>query len=603
MKEAALKEKGRKIKECLNEPYVNLWQLRELALSEHGLVNDELRQRAWPLLAGIDVTSIPKKYSKFTPNGTIIPSHEEMEQVHRDVIRIPTSTLINTLESDSTEKSFEEQRQKLKEIINITLQQGNGKLFYYQGFHDIATIFLHVLTSPTKDKQIPAVNDIRIASSVLHSISESHLNQYMEKDFNTLLNTMTFTIIPMIHMLDPILYNHLYKCNIFTNDIPFFTLSWIITWFGHDLNDDVDLAKRLYDAMISSHPIFIIYLVVSMLLHPYNRGLILKGGVSDEDGGDDCFALMHNSLCTLPQQCVGSDGHHANVPIQDLIDNSIQFMRIIPPRNIISIAKYYQNGKLFKDDSNALLLSSSMLQFPSIDSKVLSEIPSDWYRYERKLLHEKALHLFDGHDDDIKSISNNKINETTSSLRKRKTLTYSEDCKSNSSIEINSSNILDDNEHLSKSNGNATYQNAITTSAFNESKKKVINITLIIPDFIISIFQEYSPSYYYFYYCYYSWILVTKKRLLLHDRSTTMLLFTITTTTTVAIVSIITFYYSYLCDDDSTSITTIAPSAVTPTNILTTSMYNNKLFLNVLLFTTTTTTTTLFSRWLWSWWR
>ena len=253
-----------------------------------------------------------------------------MEQVHRDVIRIPTSTLIKVKDGSATDESFEEQRQKLKQIINITLQEGNGKFYYYQGFHDIATIFLHVLNSPNtdQDKQIPTVNDISIASSVLHSISQSHLNQYMEKDFNALLNTMTFTIIPMVHMLDPILYNHLYKCNIFTNDIPFFALSWIITWFGHDLNDDVDLVKRLFDVMISSHPIFIIYLVVSMLLHPYNRNLILNGGVSDDEDGDDCFALMHNLLCTLPIQSYScaNNGDITNVPIQELIDNAIQFM-------------------------------------------------------------------------------------------------------------------------------------------------------------------------------------------------------------------------------------------------------------------------------------
>lgn len=45
--------KADEIQQVLSEPVVDLWKLRELALSEGGLVNDDLRRRAWPKLLGL----------------------------------------------------------------------------------------------------------------------------------------------------------------------------------------------------------------------------------------------------------------------------------------------------------------------------------------------------------------------------------------------------------------------------------------------------------------------------------------------------------------------------------------------------------------------
>ena len=38
----------------------------------------------------------------------------------------------------------------------------------------------------------------------------------------------------------------------------FFCLSWVITWFGHDIADFNEVA-RIYDALICSHPLHYIY--------------------------------------------------------------------------------------------------------------------------------------------------------------------------------------------------------------------------------------------------------------------------------------------------------------------------------------------------------
>ena len=36
-------------------------RIKELAVSRGGLVNNDIRQRAWPALLGVDISSIPEK--------------------------------------------------------------------------------------------------------------------------------------------------------------------------------------------------------------------------------------------------------------------------------------------------------------------------------------------------------------------------------------------------------------------------------------------------------------------------------------------------------------------------------------------------------------
>ena len=73
---------------------------------------------------------------------------------------------------------------------------------------------------------------------------------------------------------------------------PYFCLSWVIKWFGHDVRDTA-LVKRLYDFFIVSHPLMSVYMSVAMMIHPLNRIEVL---------GADCdFACVHHALADLPK--------------------------------------------------------------------------------------------------------------------------------------------------------------------------------------------------------------------------------------------------------------------------------------------------------------
>ena len=44
---------------------------------------------------------------------------------------------------------------------------------------------------------------------------------------------------------------------------PHFALSWVLTWFSHDL-DDISLICRLYDVCLSGHPLMSLYLATAV---------------------------------------------------------------------------------------------------------------------------------------------------------------------------------------------------------------------------------------------------------------------------------------------------------------------------------------------------
>lgn len=49
---------------------------------------------------------------------------------------------------------------------------------------------------------------------------------------------------------------------------PTFTLSWILTWFSHDLTSFTNV-QRIFDVCLSQHPLFSLYLTVATII--YNK--------------------------------------------------------------------------------------------------------------------------------------------------------------------------------------------------------------------------------------------------------------------------------------------------------------------------------------------
>ena len=264
------------------------------------------------------VSLVDLKFSLFsfhveTRDGSGNPSDLEVEQIDRDVIRsswhLTSQSRRNYSQQGSVKTAddllLEARQSSLANLIKIVLRDA-GNLCYYQGYHDIAAVFLSVLNEKKKttnsnkntkknpiksvDKEIKEKFDLGLASSLLLQISKSHLRDAMQSDFSSISAVLKIVMFPMIQFFDPKLHLYLLQSGI----EPYFALSWMLTWFSHDVRD-TNIAARLFDAFLASHALFPLYLSVAMVLHPANRRQLME---TESD-----FSSMHVALQSLPKNC------------------------------------------------------------------------------------------------------------------------------------------------------------------------------------------------------------------------------------------------------------------------------------------------------------
>ena len=148
-------------------------------------------------------------------------------------------------------KSREEENELLLTIMASVLQSSppdqsdvstidgdDGKLHYYQGLHDIAALFLINLESPS------------LTSLVLSRLAHTHLRDAMRSNFTALHAAIRLTFMPLLQGLDPEVHDYIVVSEMDNSCV--FALSWILSWFGHDVLD-VHVASRLADFFIASH--------------------------------------------------------------------------------------------------------------------------------------------------------------------------------------------------------------------------------------------------------------------------------------------------------------------------------------------------------------
>ena len=185
---------------------------------------------------------------------------------------------------------LKKKQQRLANLINLTLvksydqTQTQNRLRYYQGYHDVACVFLHALggagsgTTSTRTHVSSAASvvsdegstlhtegplgggDLILPSKVLCQVSWSHFPDALSTDFIQLQTGLKLILFPLLRNLDVTVHDHLLDADM----EPFFCLSWIITWFAHDVRD-TPLVKRLFDFFLVGHPLVPIYTALSMI--------------------------------------------------------------------------------------------------------------------------------------------------------------------------------------------------------------------------------------------------------------------------------------------------------------------------------------------------
>lgn len=156
--------------------------------------------------------------------------------VHRSFWRFPP---------DITMATRLQLRGKLTSILTAVLAS-NPERHYYQGFHEICAVVM-------------LNTDARLALGLVTRLSNCHIRDHLAA---TLENAMAHCdlIYPLLARTRPELYQFIAKSDV----QPQVAISWMLTWFCHDI-DDLTLVSRIYDACIATHPFYPAYIAAALI--------------------------------------------------------------------------------------------------------------------------------------------------------------------------------------------------------------------------------------------------------------------------------------------------------------------------------------------------
>lgn len=144
------------------------------------------------------------------------------------------------------EDSLRDRRRIALSNIILSILCRNPSLHYYQGYHDVVSVFLL------------ALEEDHLSFALSEIVSINFLADYMQPDFETVSKTMSL-LMTILRIADKQVHRHLVKASL----EPFFATSWLITWFAHDVKK-LESSARIFDAILCSHPLFCLYLCAAV---------------------------------------------------------------------------------------------------------------------------------------------------------------------------------------------------------------------------------------------------------------------------------------------------------------------------------------------------
>ena len=121
----------------------------------------------------------------------------------------------------------------------------NPELYYYQGFHDFVSVFLLTLGENL------GFHCANIASNYL-------IRDYMCESFEI----GVFPALDLTNKLVQLLDHDLWEIIELGGGQPTFALSWLLTWFSHDI-DNLEKVQIIFDACLGTHPLFCNYITTA----------------------------------------------------------------------------------------------------------------------------------------------------------------------------------------------------------------------------------------------------------------------------------------------------------------------------------------------------
>ncbi|NXX41261.1 TBC20 protein, partial [Tricholaema leucomelas] len=278
------KRKVAEIQRALSSEPIDVAALRRMAISEGGLLTDEIRRKVWPQLLSVNTDDLPP-----LPGKELREDNKDYQQVLLDVRRS-----LRRFPPGMPDEQREGLQEELIDIILHVLKR-NPQLHYYQGYHDIVVTFLLVMGD-------------RPTAALVEKLSVHHLRDFMEPTMDNTKIMLNY-LMPILDRANPEVHDFMQSAEVGT----IFALSWLITWFGHVLSD-LKHVVRLYDFFLACHPLMPLYFAAVIVL--YRKQEVL-----------DCecdLASVHHLLSQIPQ----------DLPYETLISKAGDLFIQLPPSEL-----------------------------------------------------------------------------------------------------------------------------------------------------------------------------------------------------------------------------------------------------------------------------
>lgn len=291
--------------DALAQVPVDIETLRTLSWETGGYGSDSLRRRVWPYLLSSsdrkdedDECGANGRNLKAQVKGSDSYEPKVTEQVQRDVDR--SISHYHHVKKWRL-KRLKTTRKKVHTIVNSVVQESGGILNYYQGFHDVVCVILLV------------VGEQELAHALTERIAYYFFRESMTETFAPLSSILRLLPVIIEHF-DPQLQQFISMCEV----EAFYAMPWVLTWFAHDLQDLGEVA-RIFDVMICSHPLFVLYVAAALVLHNSSEVLSMERD----------FALVHSFLASAPKR---------NVPWDKVLLHAKRMLEDFPPREVLRCA-------------------------------------------------------------------------------------------------------------------------------------------------------------------------------------------------------------------------------------------------------------------------
>lgn len=195
--------------------------------------------------------------------------------------------------ADKSEHELTLQKTSLSNLILSVLRR-YPYLHYFQGYHDIAQVFLLVLPPALRSPAVSRLSILRI-------------RDFMLPDLKAAISQLR--LIPSIlHAADPQLWAHLSQTE------PFFALSGTLTMYAHDVQSLGEIT-RLFDVLLARAPVFSVYMFAQIVLN--RRAELFETPPTEPE-------MLHSILSKLPQP----------LDLEALITATAALLRQHPPETL-----------------------------------------------------------------------------------------------------------------------------------------------------------------------------------------------------------------------------------------------------------------------------